>query len=283
MRFFSAIIPLLVLLSVRPLYAQCSDAGVCAIGGMDTEDRPLHFGLQYGFGISGSPDDLTSHGVTLEAGALVLPGSRVSIRLPWVAVDGPLGTAQGFGDVAIVWDQRILGSLDGEWRVQVGGIFATGAVNAGGLPQTYQQGLGTNDLLFGVTHTRKSWLFAMGYQLSNGRSDNAVTRLARGDDVLARIGYGTAVEDFDLGIEVLTIKRVSESSVQDPDRPAESAFVSVPDSDHLQVNLIGTVSHLLSRRVRLQLLAALPFLQRDVNLDGRKRALTLELGVQYRL
>jgi hypothetical protein len=91
------------------------------------------------------------------------------------------------------------------------------------------------------------------------------------------------VEDFDLGIEILTIKRLSESSVRDPEQSSGDVFHAIPNSDHLQVNLIGTVSHLITRRVRLQMLAALPLLQRDVNLDGRKRSLTLGLGAQYRL
>lgn len=263
--------------------AQCSDAGVCSIGGMERDELPIHVSLGYGFGSSGDPDDITFHSVQFEAGALVLPGSRLTVQLPWVVSDGPLGSASGIGDVTVLWDQRIFGDYRGWLSLQVGGKFATGAVNEGDLPQAYQPGLGTNDLLLGAAYTYDSWLVAVGYQLAGGRSDNKITRLERGDDLLGRIGYSTDFEEFDLGLEVLAIKRLSESSVQDPTRPAGDVFVTVPDSDHFQVNLMGTASYPLGQRLRLNLLAALPLLQRDVNLDGRKRSLTLGVGARYRL
>ena len=283
MKVLSVILLLLVFFLPRPSSSQCSDAGVCSIGGMEREELPIHVALGYGFGASGDPDDITFHGVQLEAGALVLPGSRLTVQVPWVAVDGPLGSASGIGDVTVLWDQRILGDYRGWLSLQVGGKFAAGAVNEGDLPQAYQPGLGTNDLLLGIAYTYDSWLVAVGYQLVGGRSDNEITRLERGDDLLGRIGYSTNYEEFDLGLEMLAIKRLSESSVRSPLYPAEDVFVTVPDSDHFQVNILGTASYPLGHRLRLNLLAALPLLQRDVNLDGRKRALTLGIGARYRL
>jgi hypothetical protein len=93
------------------------------------------------------------------------------------------------------------------------------------------------------------------------------------------VGYRTHIDDIGLGLEVLAIKRLSESTVQDPGRLGEEIFITVPDSDQLQVNIVGTASIPLSDDFSFTFLAGMPLLTRDVNIDGLKRALTVSAGL----
>ncbi|RPH38054.1 hypothetical protein EHM92_01055 [bacterium] len=274
---------LLLIISSYSLFAQCSDAGVCAIG---SEHAALkhQIGMSYLFGASGKPDDIVYHLVQLEAGLQLLPASRVTLLLPWVPrISGPLGSTSGLGDLILLWNQGVWGREGEQINIQIGAKLATGSVNSGSLPQSYQPGLGTNDLLLGVTYQMDPWLFALGYQLSRGRSDNAVTRLKRGDDFLGRIGYTMPLEKFVVGLEVLAIKRLQESSILDTTGEGTDSFVDVPGSDQLQVNLLGRVELPIDQSFTVRSFVALPLRDRSVNVDGLKRSLSLSLGVLYTL
>ncbi len=119
------------------------------------------------------------------------------------------------------------------------------------------------------------------YQLSRGRSDNNLTRLKRGDDILVRMGYRFDLQQAKVVGEVLAIKRLEKSSVRNLASTRPDDFVDVPASDQFQINLQGRLSYPLSERYNLQILAAVPLLKRDVNVDGLKRSFSLSLGLSH--
>ncbi|MBX2991211.1 MAG: hypothetical protein KF749_08585 [Bacteroidetes bacterium] len=278
-RLLIPIMSILVMFT-QALYSQCSDAGVCSIGSQHEQLRHS-FSAGYVFGKSSKSDDLTFHSFQVEGSIRVLEDSRLSIVLPWSSASGPLGKASGIGDLTILWSQVVLKNDAHQLSVQIGGKFATGNADLGNLPQAYQPGLGTNDLLLGISFDTEPWLFALGYQLSRGRSDNAATQLKRGDDVLARVGYKTGADDFTFGLELLAIKRLQEASILSPSAQIISSFMSIPESDRLQVNVLGTASMKLSESYSLRVLGAVPLRSRPVNVDGLTRSITLSLGLQY--
>ena len=271
-------------LATRVAISQCSDAGACAVTPMrdeETDQAPRHsLALRYIFGSSGAPDDIAFHTLVAEAGAELFEGTRVSSRLPWTSIEGPLGSASGLGDLTIFLDQRLWQNSGMEFRAQAGVKLATGEDNAGGLPQAYQPGLGSNDLIFAVSFDAAPWSAAVGYQYATGRSGNSLIRLQRGDDLIARAGYRSSIDRFGIGIEAIAIQRLSESSVLDLAASGAETFRNVPGSDQLQVNILGSLSAPLSEHLRLVLLAAFPLLQREVNIDGLKRAMTLSAGIE---
>ena len=258
-----------------PVFSQCSDAGVCAIG---SKRSALHheIGVSYIYGKSKPDDGLSFNTVQVDATIHVLFDSRVSILLPWTKVNGPSGSVSGIGDLSVFLNQTVRSDEAGVLSLQIGAKLATGPSNSGNLPQAYQPGLGTNDLILGASYETDPWLFALGYQFSRDRSNNTATQLKRGDDLLLRAGYRHEFEEFTVTAEVLAINRLQLSSVV---VPGSNVFAEVPESDQFQVNLLGRISYPVGS-YSVQGLVAFPILNRKVNIDGLTRSFTLSVGIQ---
>jgi hypothetical protein len=261
------------------LLAQCSDAGACSIGAME-EGPGHHIGVRYAFGKSGKADGLTFHAVEVEADVAVSGTSRLMISMPWSRSSGPAGSLSGPGDLTVLWHQQLTMIGPGALSVQAGARLATGESDGGGLPQAYQPGLGTNDILFGLAFTSGDWHAAAGYQVSRGRSANAITRLRRGDDLMLRAGYATDLSSVRVGLDLLAIKRLHTSSVAGS---TPGVYVDVPGSNQFQVNVVPSAEIPLAGAFALRIAAALPLRSREVNVDGLTRSLTLLMGVEARL
>ena len=261
------------------LSAKCSDAGACSIGTMG--EGPGHrVGVRYAFGKSGKADGLTFHTAEVEADVALFGTSRLLITMPWSRSSGPAGDLSGPGDLTVLWHQQLAMIGSGTLSVQAGARLATGESDGGGLPQAYQPGLGTNDILFGLAFTSGNWHAAAGYQVSRGRSPNAITRLRRGDDLMLRAGYATDLSGVQAGVDILAIKRLQNSSVAGG---IPGVFVDVPGSDQFQVNVVPSAEIPLAGAFALRIAAALPLRSREVNVDGLTRSLTMLVGVEARL
>jgi hypothetical protein len=278
-RYFLPVFVLFLL--AQQLSAQCSDAGACVIGGAPMDAQHHSVTVNYVFGSSGGDEALTFHGIQIDGVVGLYEDAALIIRLPYTSIDGPLGSSSGIGDLTLLWRQGLWSDHGSRLSLQVGGKLATGPVNEGGLPQAYQPGLGTNDVIAGLSYETAQWMFAAGYQLSTGRSENAVNRLERGDDLFARAGYSYAdVEDLTLGLEVIAIKRLGEDNIRYMIGELDS-FVDVADSDQMQVNVLGKAAYSLAANISVVGQVAVPLMQRDVNIDGLKRALSIAAGAQF--
>ena len=261
------------------LSAQCSDAGVCSVGHRSPE-RQGAFSVEYLFGRTSKADDITIHTLRLNALLPLFSQSTLMMSIPYSGQSGPLGSVSGIGDLTVVWMQE-LWSADGfRWSANLGGKIALADVNAGHLPQAYQSGLGTNDLLAGFACQNEKWNIALGYQLSRGRSANIPTRLRRGDDIFFSLGYSESFGVLRAAGEILAIKRLSNSSVVNmlSASPLPS-YQDVPNSAQGQINLVARANYPLSQVVAARVAVAVPLLKREVNVDGLTRSLTLTAGL----
>ena len=267
-----------LLVGPHTLSAQCSDAGVCSIGHRSPQ-RQSTFSLEYLFGRTSKTDDITVHTVRLNAQFPLFSQSALTISIPYSGQSGPLGSVSGIGDLTVVWTQELWSTGGFRWSANFGGRIALADVNAGHLPQAYQSGLGTNDLLAGFACQNDEWNIALGYQLSRGRSANTTTRLRRGDDVLFSIGYSNSLGALRATGEILAIKRLDNSSVVNllSASPLPS-YQDVPNSAQGQVNLVARADYPLSPIVTARAAIAVPLLKREVNVDGLTRSLTLTAG-----
>ncbi len=260
--------------------AQCSDAGACSLARQNPD--PSHeFSLTYQFGKSSKTEDLTFHTLQLSAAIRIFNESRCSILMPLNRQSGPLGSVAGPGDLLLIWNQSIARDAAYHLSFQVGGKLATAATNAANLPQAYQSGLGTNDLLLGASADYLEWGFVIVYQFSPGRSANRIDRLRRGDDLLVKAGYLDAFGDLKLGVELLAIKRLHESSVLDSLSGGQEVFGLLAGSDQTQVNLLGRAEFPITAHYSARGMAAIPLLRRNINVDGLTRSLSLSLALAY--
>lgn len=268
----------LLFLVVYDLFSQCSDAGICTLKDhQQNTAKRFSVGISYLYGKSSKVDDINYHTARVDGSASLQDNVVLSFLIPYNSQSGPLGSVSGIGDIIGAVQYKFLQSSQIELSVQAGMKFSTGDANkSSGLPQRYQNGLGSNDLLFGIYGVHDLYNFTIGYQKAGERNNNAVTRLKRGDDLLVRVGATVPVEPFIFNISYLLIRRLSTSSVQDTS--LNGTFVDIPKSDQTQLNIVADIDVQLNETLTLRSGFAFPFLKRDVNVDGLTRAITLSFG-----
>jgi len=260
-----------------PLLAQCSDAGVCALE-RATPTIGHRISLVGQYGRSGSQDDLTFQSLRLEGQFRLGPRTSLTAVLPFGRESGPYGSNSGLGDTILVVEQSLAEGTWGRLSGQLGARFATGEDDAAALPQRYQLGLGSTDPLVGLRLDAPNWELGLGYQKAGARSANGLESLKRGDDLLLHVGARGPLGLLEANLKAVAIQRLGRSDLREPD----GSIRTLPDSDRLQVNLMGGLSLPLDRGWSLESRLALPLLKRPNNTDGLKRALTVELGATYR-
>lgn len=262
--------------------AQCSDAGVCQVGGhiIENEDNNnLGFLFAYKFGSSGKDDDVKFHSFQVNANYNLFDNSSMQLSIPYNIQSGPAGNVNGIGDIILSWNQKLLSDENYSLSVSIGAKLATGNDNKNNLPQVYQSGLGTNDLLLAVNYMYSQLSFSAGYQLSGGRNDN-VLKLKRGDDLLLRGAYNLTIGEINITPQLLFIKRLSKSSVIDFNSPTEK-FIDVDKSDQTQLNLLTSLDYNFGGVYSLVGEFAVPFLKREVNVDGLTRVFSASVGIRF--
>jgi hypothetical protein len=267
---------LLAALSIN-IYSQCSDAGICSIGGYSPEFSNK-IGLAYSFGKSGKEDDITYNAIILEGDFRLFEKTSLFLSLPFSSQSGPLGSASGPGDLLILINRFI---IEDDFNLNIlGGVQTSiGDENKNQLPQKYQSTLGTTDFLFGTSLSYGNLFASAGFQLAGDRNEN-ILRLKRGNDVMLRLGGNYSFSDmFSGSLELISVKRLSESSIADSLNP--NNFVNVPGSDNLQINIAASINYLPVEYLELQLFGAMPLKNRPVNVDGLTRAVTISAGLRY--
>ncbi|MBZ0180402.1 MAG: hypothetical protein K8F36_14045 [Melioribacteraceae bacterium] len=264
-------------------FAQCSDAGICSLGGHSIEQKTNTFDLSigYSYGYSGKEDDIAYSSVKLNGLIYFTADTKFNVITPYNFQSGPLGNVNGIGDLIISLSQSYT-IYESRLTFSAGLKFATGDENKEpSLPLAYQNGLGTNDLLLGIDYSFSNFTFGIGYQLAGKRNENSQTYLKRGDDLLIRGEYTFIIEKFNINPQLLFIKRISKSNVLYNGTLPESHFFDVDGSDHSQLNLLISTFYEINNMHSLFLEAAVPLLERDINIDGLKRTFTISTRLSF--
>jgi hypothetical protein len=265
--------------------AQCSDAGVCSVGHTMGEDNYhiLNLNLGYKFGSSGKEDEVKYHSFQFGAVYNFLEKTSLQLAIPYNIQSGPLGDVNGIGDLLISITHNIINANNSNLDASIGAKFGTGDDNTDNLPMAYQSGLGSNDILLALNYTYMNLGFGVGYQLAGGRNNNFI-RLERGDDLLVRASYNLILDQIRITPQLLFIKRLAESSVLDTSStsPAET-FIQVDNSDQTQLNFLTTFLYQINENYSLFADFAIPFIKREVNVDGLTRSFSASLGVQINI
>lgn len=281
-RIFSLLILFFLSGNTFKLFSQCSDAGVCSIGHItdDTNNKLISITAAYKFGSSGKEDDVKYHSFQLGAVYNVLEKTSLQFAIPYNLQTGPLGDVNGIGDLLAGVTQNLFSNENSMLDVSIGAKFATGDDNKDNLPMAYQSGLGSNDLIFALNYSYNQIGFGVGYQLAGGRNENLI-KLKRGDDLLVRASYNFSLDKFTITPQLLFIKRLGKSNIVNllAMGPTES-YIDVEKSDQTQVNLLTKVQYEINKNYSLFADFAVPFIKREVNVDGLTRSFSASIGVQ---
>lgn len=281
LRFFYIVTVLIVfVLQSKESFAQCSDAGICQLGAHSMEDEVL-FVISgfYKYGYSGKEDDVRFSSLQLNVSYNAFSNSSIQLLLPYNFQSGPAGSVNGIGDLILSLNQNLLtdgnSSLDGS----IGIKLATGDDNKDNLPQVYQSGLGTNDVLFALNYTLNKISFGAGYQLSGGRNNN-ITRLEKGDDLLLRVSYDLSFDQLNIISQLLYIQPLAKSSILDT-TSAQESFIEIDKSDQSQLNFLTALRYKIDDYFTIVGDFAIPFLSQETNVDGLKRVFSASVGVVF--
>ncbi|MBK9097842.1 MAG: hypothetical protein IPM14_06875 [bacterium] len=261
-------------------FAQCSDAGICQLGGHSMEDEVL-FTISgfYKYGYSGKEDDVQFNSFQLSTSYNAFGSSSIQLLVPYNFQSGPDSKVNGVGDLILSLNQNLLTDGKSSLNGSIGIKLATGDDNKDNLPQVYQSGLGTNDVLIALNYTFDKISFGAGYQLSGGRNNN-ITRLEKGDDLLLRTSYDLSFEQFNITPQLLYIQPLAKSSILDT-TSAEESFVEVDKSDQPQLNFLTILKYKIDDYFTLVGDFAIPFLSQETNVDGLKRVFSASVGVTF--
>ncbi len=318
----------------RPLLSQCSDAGVCSVENHNNARHSLFCGLEYDYGYSGKLDNIFINDLRLALNYQLNSTIGIGVSLPFTkkifSNTNFSGSEQGIGDLIINTTTLLFSRVtertpmtdnyyapsdennyESIWRplratlqLDAGFKLATGAVNMNQLPLRYQPGLGSNDLMLGISYipapyisnddyTATYWRFWLGAQIPFGIASNSFDSIRRGPDLAAKVSYFNAIKNFDYQVELFAIKRLIKStkyfqgpfivtSETSPD-PIDTVYGSyqIPSSDFLQLDLRISGKYYFARNTGILFGAAIPFLKRGENSDGLKRSYTLFAGISY--
>ncbi len=272
------------------IFAQCSDAGVCSIGGHAEDAHTGSFNIGYTLGSSGKPDNVTFHSVTARGNFALGKGFAVDLSIPYNFQNGEFIKTSGIGDLMAVLSKQFEVNKEVALILSLGAVVPTGEVDLGGYaPQIFQSSQGSFDVLGGVGVTYGAFDASLGVQIPTTRSKNKFDELKRAPDLMLRGGYSVSLGKIDLKGEAILIKRLGLSSVYDRWWPllsggnlsTGSRYIDDPGSDQTQLNLGLSASTMITKQIRLNAYAAAPLLKRDNNTDGLKRAFTLSVGIGY--
>ena len=264
-------------------FAQCTDGGICQLGGHLLEGEAgemFNISTYFKYGYSGKEDDVQYYSFVVNGYYNVLEKSAIQLMIPYNIQSGPLGDVSGIGDLILSWNQGIFSNENSSFNASLGIKFATGDDIKDSLPQVYQSGLGTNDLLFGVNYAYEQFVIGAGYQLYGGRN-NDTYQLKKGNDLLLKASYQFTFDNISIIPQLLYIQPLAESSILDSTSTDGENYVDVEDSNQPQLNLLVAMEYKLNENLALLGDFAIPFIQRKVNLDGLQRAITASLGVMF--
>jgi hypothetical protein len=268
-------------------FAQSSDAGMSSMEAQIRDRRYESVALTYVYGNSGHSGDSTQremhyYSFILSGEAEVLDGWLVWASIPVNQQDGLLGSVTGVGDLMVVVDKKLVKLFGAQFSLGLGGRFATGNVNQSHLPQAYQSGIGTNNYLIQLDAISKALNFGVAYQISGGRNANELTQLKQGDLFVLSGGYTYRGDGFDIGLNLLAIKQLEQTSVLDPLSQTKS-FIDVAGTDKVQLDVLLKTRVAITGWLSATATAGFPVNLRDVNVDGLTRAFTTSLGAAIEL
>jgi len=279
----------------------CSDAGVCSAGSIhSTQVDSFILSIESGERAGLGEDYTVISNSLLRIRLKASQGSILSIQMNYMIATGNLGYSAGPGDLLLVYtgtltdkqNFRILGNLGA--KLPTGSSKLRNLENLP-LPMTYQPGLGSFDVLAGISFYLSKWHFSAGFQhvmsrnknefllaAWNGRPEAAAyeesNQLRRGDDLVLRVERIFTREGRLLSLSLLPVIRLQKDRFVKNDHE-----LAIDGSRGLTVNVNLDWSKELGDHFRIHGNLAAPIWWRRVRPDGLTRFFVIYAGLNYRI
>ncbi len=295
-------IAMLFLSSLQSYSQGCSDAGFCTMGtlapasSVDTVLKHLAK-LSLGFGIG---EQGTRHiNIVPEFEFSFFKKNILQIKVPYISVNGNLGSNSGIGDLSLSISQGIYSGDKSQLSITAGAKLPTGTTgkskNGISLPMPYQTGLGTTDLILGLSYRYQKWNIGVGYQkvLRNGNKNKFLhssdsigvqndyfesNLLNRGDDALLRIERNFDLKKIKITAGLLTIYRLQKDKITD----VSINEIALSGSDGVTLNVTGNFLYNFSKHSGVNFLFGAPVMVRKTRADGLTRGVVLSASYLFR-
>ncbi len=234
--------------------------------------------------------------------------NNLQIKLPYVVVDGALANTSGIGDLSLSATRTLKHTEKGQLSATLGTKVPLGASNlrtAEGrtLPMYNQAGLGTVDLIAGLSWVGKDWMFAAGYQHAFGQSgsqflwedwaDHPLEEkaleytqsrdLVRGVDVMLRAERNFRFTNWNFNLGLLPIWRLTEDEITVPNEEGTGEITrQIEGSTGLAMTLLVGGGYQFNVRSGIKIMNGIRLTQRDKNPDGLSRKFVSNIGYVYK-
>lgn len=304
-RFFLGVC--ILMCSCLNVYAQgCSDAGFCTSGAIQSIHANKDLAFNNSIAISNSIGS-AENGTTIiipqiEIKKTISKKSYLEVKLPYNITSGNLGDHQGIGDPVINYIHQLSYSYrDWQFIYSIGTRIGLGNANAQNeygkpLPLTYQNSLGTTDIILGLSTIWKKYItMAIGYQQpliqyneneylgtkvvgsnTNDKDYFSSRKLQRRGDILLRIDGHYIYHNIGLSLGPLFINHLGKDKITLND----GSIVSIDGSEGLTLNIVGNIYYIF-RHWKADLLVGTPIIVRPYRPDGLTRAWILSPRLTY--
>jgi len=287
----------------------CSDAGFCTMGALKPDQnynkklsiklRSVEIG-QY-IGVTRFDDVILNYWADLSIG--INEKTTVQIKAPFALTRGFLDNTEGFGDISLGLARNLVANDNYQFNLTLGGKIPTGNSNlktseGRTLAMYYQPGLGTWDVVAGLSLITRKWLFAVGYQQSLNSTSNKflwsdwegtkfeddVTlytqslQLDRGVDAMFRIERNFRLSNFNVNLGLLHIYRFGNDVIVLPGNETKEII----GSDGLAWTALIGFGYQFSVKSGIKIMNGLRLKRRPKNPDGLSRELVSTISYVYK-
>ncbi len=291
------------------IYAQgCSDAGFCTMGALKPDQgyskrlsvQIRSIELSQYIGVTRFKDVVFNYTADINVG--IGDKTTVQVKIPYVHVEGVLKNTSGIGDLSIGLAQNLISNENYQINLTVGTKLPVGNSNLDldgkSLPMYYQTGLGTYDVIAGISFISKGWMLATGYQQSLNRIDNdfwwtdweghpmeATAReykqsrsLNRGKDIMFRVERNFRFSNFNFNVGLLPIYRLTK----DTNISRGGVVNKIDKSDGLALTLLVGGGYQFSVKSGIKIMNGFRLVKRHFNPDGLSREFVSNIGYVYK-
>lgn len=274
---------LLVLFGSAFMYGQgCSDAGFCTIGAMQAKElgkNDISFGSSY--------ERTTNEFNVLQQFVQyhVQLNEQFSLATKVTSKYGGNGFIDNFG----LSDWFISGTYHAKTsNEKVKWQYTLGAKIPFATPETFfldaEPSNGTFDVIAGISYTNHAFQLTLGYQqpLNTITTKDGVS-FKRGGDLLLKPTYLWKFNRWSVQPSTMFIYRIAEDEgTFNSNFPIlfDPAFLNgkISGTDGLTINLMADVTYAFKNNHRLQLIAAMPLLNREQIVDGLGRSFVFQVA-----